>query len=396
MPADIQKLKARVTAKVEALREELIELSLRIHAHPELAFQEEQASAWLADYLEGHGFRVVRGICDLPTAFRAERGEGSPRVALLAEYDALAGIGHGCGHNIIGTASVAAGIASSVAVEETGGTIVVIGTPAEEVYGGKVLMARRGAFDDLDAAMLCHPGSRNAVYAHALACAELQVEYFGKEAHASSRPEAGVNALDALIFAFNGIAALRQHIRGSARIHGIITDGGQAPNVVPGHAAGGFLVRAADEEYLEELKVRVIACLEAGALATGARMEYRWGEAQYAAMRTNSPLAEAYRSNLTAVGREVTDDESRRSMGSTDMGNVSALLPAIHPTIAIAPREVSAHSPEFARWAASEDGHRGLLDSAKALAMTAVDVLAVAELREQMQEAFAGEQRTDA
>ena len=396
MPADIQKLKDRVTAKVEALREELIELSLRIHAHPELAFQEEQASAWLADYLEGHGFRVVRGICDLPTAFRAERGEGAPRVALLAEYDALAAIGHGCGHNIIATSSVAAGIASSVVVEETGGTIVVIGTPAEEVYGGKVLMARRGAFDELDAAMLCHPGSRNAVYAHALACAELQVEYFGKEAHASSRPEAGVNALDALIFAFNGIAALRQHIRGSARIHGIITDGGQAPNVVPGHAAGGFLVRAADEEYLEELKVRVIACLEAGALATGARMEFRWGEAQYAAMRTNSPLAEAYRSNLAAVGREVTDDESRRSMGSTDMGNVSALLPAIHPTIAIAPREVSAHSPEFARWAASEDGHRGLLDAAKALAMTAVDVLVVAELRQQMQQAFAGEQRTDA
>ena len=396
MPADIQKLKDRATAKIDALREELIELSLRIHAHPELAFQEEQASAWLADYLEGHGFRVVRGICDLPTAFRAERGEGAPRVALLAEYDALAAIGHGCGHNIIATSSVAAGIASSVVVEETGGTIVVIGTPAEEVYGGKVLMARRGAFDELDAAMLCHPGSRNAVYAHALACAELQVEYFGKEAHASSRPEAGVNALDALIFAFNGIAALRQHIRGNARIHGIITDGGQAPNVVPGHAAGGFLVRAADEEYLEELKVRVIACLEAGALATGARMEYRWGEAQYAAMRTNSPLAEAYRSNLAAVGREVTDDESRRSMGSTDMGNVSALLPAIHPTIAIAPREVSAHSPEFAHWAASEDGHRGLLDSAKALAMTAVDVLAVAELRQQMQEAFAGEQRTDA
>ncbi len=396
MPADIQKLKDRVTAKVEALREELIELSLRIHAHPELAFQEEQASAWLADYLEGHVFRVVRGICDLPTAFRAERGEGAPRVALLAEYDALAAIGHGCGHNIIATSSVAAGIASSDVVEETGGTIVVIGTPAEEVYGGKVLMARRGAFDELDAAMLCHPGSRNAVYAHALACAELQVEYFGKEAHASSRPEAGVNALDALIFAFNGIAALRQHIRGNARIHGIITDGGQAPNVVPGHAAGGFLVRAADEEYLEELKVRVIACLEAGALATGARMEYRWGEAQYAAMRTNSPLAEAYRSNLAAVGREVTDNESRRSMGSTDMGNVSALLPAIHPTIAIAPREVSAHSPEFARWAASEDGHRGLLDAAKALAMTAVDVLVVAELRQQMQEAFAGEQRTDA
>lgn len=395
MPADVQRLKDRVGTEVEALREELIDLSLRIHAHPETAFQEQQASAWLAGWLEGHGFRVLRGICDLPTAFRAESGEGSPRVALLAEYDALPGIGHGCGHNLIAATSVGAGAAAAAVLEESGGSVVLIGTPAEEVYGGKVLMAQRGAFEGLDAAMLCHPGSRNAAYARGLACAELDVEYFGQEAHAAARPEAGVNALDALIIAFNSIAALRQHIRNTARVHGIITKGGQAPNIVPGHAAGTFLVRAEDEEYLEELKARVVACFQAGAQATGARLEYRWGEAQYAAMRTNGPLAEAYSRNLAALGREMTEDASKRSMGSTDMGNVSALVPAIHPTIAIAPREVSAHSPEFARCAASEDGHRGLLDAAKALAMTAVEVLADADLRQQMREAFEAESRSD-
>lgn len=395
MPADIHELKSQVVAEVETLRKELIDLSLRIHAHPETAFQEQQASAWLAEYLERHGFRVQRGICDLPTAFRAERGEGAPRVALLAEYDALPGIGHGCGHNIIAAASVGAGIAAASVTPTTDGSVVVIGTPAEEVYGGKVLMARRGAFEGLEAAMLCHPGSRDGAYARALACAELEVEYFGSEAHAAARPEAGVNALDALIIAFNGIAALRQHIRSSARIHGIITDGGQAPNIVPGHAAGSFLVRAEDEAYLEELKGRVVACFQAGAQASGARLEYRWGEAQYAAMHTNGPLAEAYRENLGAVGREVIEDTSRRSMGSTDMGNVSELVPAIHPTIAIAPRTVGAHSPEFERCAASEDGHRGLIDSAKALALTVVDVLADAGLRRQMREAFEAEKGSD-
>jgi amidohydrolase len=395
MPAARDELKKRIGAEVESLRQELIDLSLRIHAHPETGFEERQASAWLTEWLEGRGFSVQRGICDLPTAFRAELGEGSPRVALLAEYDALPGIGHGCGHNIIAGASVGAGAAAGAVAKETGGSVVVIGTPAEEVHGGKALMAQRGAFEGLDAAMLCHPGSRNRAYDRSLACIELNVEYFGKEAHAASRPSAGVNALDALIIAFNGIAALRQHIRSTARIHGIITDGGQAPNIVPGHAAGTFLVRAEDDAYLEEMKGRAIACFQAGATATGARLEYRWAEAQYAAMRTNGPLAEAYLLNLAAVGREVTDDTSRRSMGSTDMGNVSALVPTIHPTIAIAPREIGIHSPEFARYAASDDGHRGLLDAATVLGMTAIDVLADADLRRQMREAFEAENGSD-
>jgi amidohydrolase len=388
MPVDVGELKARVIAEVDAHRDELIELSLRIHSNPETGFKERKASRWLTEYLEGQGFRVERRFCRLPTAFRATAGEARPRVAFLGEYDALPRIGHACGHNIIGVSAAGAGVAAKAVLAATGGSIAVIGTPAEEMYGGKVTMASRGAFQDIDAAMLTHPGSRNAVLADALACAELEVEYFGKEAHAAARPESGINALDALVTAYNAISALRQHIKSNARIHGIITDGGSASNIVPGHTAASFLVRAEDEEYLEELKGKVIACFEAGAQATGARLEYRWGEAQYAAMRTNRPLAEAYRRNLTALGRKLRERRPRRPTGSTDMGNVSAAVPAIHPSVAIAPLEVGAHSPAFAERAASEDGHRGLLDAAKAMAMTALDVLTDADLRERMQRAF--------
>jgi len=388
MAVDRERLKAHAAAEVEAHRQELIDLSLRIHDNPETGLQEERASAWLCEYLEKQGFQVERGICGLPTAFRATVGSGEPRIAFLAEYDALPDIGHACGHNIIGTAAVAAGLGVRGVLDSTGGSVVVIGTPAEEIVGGKVIMARQGAFADLDAAMLTHPGSRDAVHSRALACAPLEVEYFGRESHAAARPEAGVNALDALILAYNAISALRQHIRGSARVHGVITDGGRAPNVVPDHSAASFLVRAEDEAYLEDLKAKVIACFEAGARASGARLEYRWSENQFAAMRSNGPLAEAHKANLAPLGRQTPDDQPRRALGSTDMGNVSALVPAIHPTIAVAPREVSIHSREFAACAASEEGHRGLLDAAKAMAMTAIDILTDADLRQRMQEEF--------
>jgi len=388
MPVDVGELKARVIAEVDSHRDELIDLSLRIHRNPEVGFKERKASRWLSEYLEGQGFRVERRFCRLPTAFRAIASEARPRVAFLGEYDALPRIGHACGHNIIGVSAAGAAVATKAVLAATGGSIAVIGTPAEEMYGGKVIMASRDAFRDLDAAMLTHPGSRNAVLADALACAELEVEYFGKESHAAARPEAGINALDALITAYNAINALRQHTRSSGRIHGIITDGGSASNIVPGHSAASFLVREEDEEHLEELKTKVIACFEAGAQATGARLEYRWGEAQYAAMRTNQPLAEAYRRNLIALGRRPRERRPRRATGSTDMGNVSAAVPAIHPSVAISPPDVGAHSPAFAESAASEEGHRGLLDAAKAMAMTAVDVLTNADLRERMQRSF--------
>jgi amidohydrolase len=386
--SDVSGLKARACAEIDEHAPELVDLSLRIHANPELAFHEEQACAWLSDYLQGRGFDVERGYAGLATAFRARAGNGGPRVGIVAEYDALPEIGHGCGHNIIATSSVGAGIGVRAVLDRLEGSVDVIGTPAEEVYGGKVEMVRNGAFRDLDAAMMVHPATRDGVIAKALACAELRVEYHGREAHAAAQPENGINALEAMILAFNGINALRQHIRRTARVHGVITDGGAAPNIVPAHSEASFLVRAEDDDYLEDLKRRVEGCFRAGAEATGATLELRWNANQYAAMNTNPPLAEAYRANLAQAGRHVPQPETPRPMGSTDMGNVSKVVPSIHPSILIAPPEVNGHSAEFASYAASESGHRALVDAAKALAMTAIDVLTDADLRRRMREEF--------
>ena len=390
--ADRNQLKQKAGADIDRRREDLVALSLRIHANPEIAFEEVESAAALAEFLESNGFAVERGICQIPTAFRASVGSGEPRVAILAEYDALPGVGHGCGHNIIGTASCAAGIALKPLLEETGGTVMVIGTPAEEAAGGKVYMAGRGAFDGLDCAMMVHPGNRNTAVAFALACLELDVEFDGKAAHAAARPEAGLNALDAMVAAFVNIGLLRQQLRDSARVYGIITAGGQAVNVIPHHTAAKLLVRSEDDEYMDEvLKPKVLGCFEGAAAATGCELKYRWGEeSRYKAMRTNRALADAYRANVESLGRKVVDQESHRSMGSTDMGNVSTIVPAIHPSIAIAPQDVPVHTVEFREIAASEAGHQGLLDSAKVLAMTAIDVLTDGELRKRMREEFRG------
>ena len=388
VPKDIDSLKARATQEVDAQRDALVDLSHRIHDNPESGFQEEKAAAWLCTYLQDSGFLVERPLCDLGTAFRATCGSERPRIAFLAEYDALTGLGHACGHNLIAASSIGAAVAVSRVVDDTGGSIAAIGTPAEEVYGGKAILAERGGFEDLDAAMLVHPGSRNVALTAALACATVNVEYFGKEAHAASRPEAGINALDGLIVAYNAIAALRQHIRDTARVHGIITDGGQMPNVVPNHAAAIFLARAEDEAYLEDLKTRVVACFEAGAIASGARLEYRWDDVQYAPLRANKAMADAFRRNLSNVGRSVREPPVPRALGSTDVGNVSVLLPTIHPSIRVAPREVNIHTAEFARLARSEEGDKALLDAAKAMAMTAVDILVDGDLRQRMWDEF--------
>jgi len=373
---DIEKAKASIIDEVEARRHELSELSLKIHANPELGFQEDKAAAWLTQYLEEKGFSIERGICELSTAFRASYGQGEPAIAILAEYDALPGLGHACGHNLIATSAVGAGVASKLAVDQFGGTVLVIGTPAEEIYGGKVLMADRGAFANLDMAMMVHPGGHNSATTTALACQNLYIEFFGKEAHAAARPEAGINALEALLLSFAGINALRQHIKDKARLHGIITDGGEAANVVPAHSAATFLVRAEDSAYLDELKEKVLDCFKGAAMATGARLEYRWGEVCYAPMRNNLTLARLFRENMQTLGRQIKLSDPSKTFGSTDMGNVSQIVPSIHPHIAIAPEEVVAHSPQFAQAAASEAGIKGLIDAAKALAMTVVDLVA--------------------
>lgn len=389
MPAAAD-LKKRAATAIDSRKKELIELSLRVHSTPEIAFHEEKSSAMLADYLEANGFAVERGICKLPTAFRGTVGSGSPKIALISEYDALPGVGHGCGHNIIGTASAAAGVVLRELMDDLGGTLQVIGTPAEEAAGGKVYMAARGAFDGLDCAMMVHPGNRDTAVAYALSCLELDVEFEGKEAHAAARPEAGLNALDAMVAAFVNIGLLRQQLRDSARVHGIITDGGQAVNVIPNHTAAKLLVRTEDDDYMDKvLKPKVLACFEGAAEATGCRLTYKWGdESRYRTMRTNHALAEAYRKNIESLGRTVIDPESQRSMGSTDMGNVSQIVPGIHPSISIAPPDIPIHTAEFRELAKSDSGHLGLLDAAKALAMTAIDVYLDADLRRDMKHEF--------
>jgi amidohydrolase len=372
---ETKELKLKVKDSVESQRQQLTRLSLNIHDNPELGFKEEKASAWLAGYLEDNGFHVERGIAGLPTAFRATYGQGSPRVALLAEYDALPKIGHGCGHNIIGVSAVGAGVTSKHIVDQLGGSVVVMGTPGEEGFGGKIDMVKAGAFRDIDVAMIVHPDTRNMSTEEALAASTLEVEFFGRPAHAAGQPHKGINALDALILAFTSINSLRQHIRGDARIHGIITDGGEAPNIVPAHSAAVFLVRALDDDYLAELRDRVLNCFAGASVATGARLEYRWRDRTYAPMKNNMTLAGLFKQNLESLGRKVEAFDPRFGLGSTDMGNVSQVVPSIHPTIAIAPGDVLIHTPEFAAAAVSDAGHNGLLDAAKAMAMTVADIL---------------------
>ena len=385
---DTESLKTSIIGEIDSRGHELGKLSLKIHANPELGFQEVKAAAWLTRYLEENGFSMERGICELPTAFRGSYGAGKPVIAILAEYDALPDFGHACGHNIIATCAVGAGVASKLAVDQFGGSIVVIGTPAEELYGGKATMIDRGAFNDVDIAMMVHPGTYDTATIQVLACQHLEVEFFGKAAHAAGQPEAGINALEALMQSFAAINSLRQHIKDKARIHGIITDGGKAPNIVPAHSAGSFIVRAEEDTYLDELKERVLSCFIGAATASGARLEYRWGEVRYAPMRNNLTLARLFSQNMQSLGRQIKLFEPNHTFGSTDMGNVSQVVPGIHPFVAIAPVEVANHSPQFASAAASEAGIRGLIDAAKALAMTVVDLTADSEIVSQVKQEF--------
>jgi amidohydrolase len=249
-----------------------------------------------------------------------------------------------------------------------------MGTPGEEGLGGKIDMVKAEAFKEIDVAMIVHPNTRNMPTEEALACSTLEVEFFGRPAHAAGQPHRGINALDAMILAFTSINSLRQHIRGDARIHGIITDGGEAPNIVPAHSAAVFLVRALDYDYLAELKDKVLNCFTGASIASGARLEYRWRDRTYAPMKNNMTLAGLFRQNLESLGRQVEAFDPHFGLGSTDMGNVSQVVPSIHATIAIAPPEVLIHTPEFAAAAASQAGHKGLLDAARAMAMTVADI----------------------
>jgi amidohydrolase len=364
--------------RFESARDGLIELSHRIHAHPELGFEEEKASAWLCESLIDAGFDVQQGICELPTAFRAHAGAGPLHVGICAEYDSLPGIGHACGHNIIAASAVGAALAAAKVADELGLTVTVIGTPAEEVgnASGKILLLERGAFQGLHAAMMVHPAPLDMLRAKIIAASMFDVHCTGKESHASAFPELGVNAADALTVAQTALGLLRQHIRATDRIHGIVTHGGDAPNVIAAHTSARYIVRSETLEQLTELRDKVYRCFDAGALATGAQVRITGGDKPYAEMRHDETLAELYRRNAIALGRSYPNagEWETRPAGSTDMGNVSLAIPSIHPMIGIGSLPAVNHQPEFAQHCATEQADKALCDGALAMAWTCIDL----------------------
>lgn len=382
-------MRNEITSFIDAHADTLLAVSHEIHAHPELAFREVRASALLADTAERFGLTVERGVWGLDTAFESRIGAADgPNVAVLAEYDALPGIGHACGHNLIATAALGAVLALHSVQDRLNGSVTFLGTPAEEKGGGKEVMARAGAFEAIDAAMMIHPAGVNLATMPCICVAEVAAVYHGRSAHASAMPHRGVNALDGLLLAYQAISNLRQHIRATERIHGIVTDGGQAPNIVPERAAGEFYVRAKDAEALARLKPRVQACFEAGARGSGCEVDVIWADVDYLDLNTNEPLANRFQGHAEGLGRTFAQLDPWSGSGSTDMGNVSHRVPSIHPLLAAAPPNVVIHNPEFARWAASDLGDRAALDGAKALAMTAADYLTDDALRAQAARAF--------
>jgi amidohydrolase len=381
---------AKVAARerFEIARDGLIQLSHRIHAHPELGFEEERASTWLCDALDESGFAVEKGICELPTAFLARAGSGPLHVGICAEYDSLPGIGHACGHNVIAASALGAALAAAKVADEVGLTISVIGTPAEEVgnASGKILLLERGAFEGLHAAMMVHPAPFDMLKANIIAASMFDVHCTGKESHASAFPELGINAADALTIAQTALGLLRQHIRSTDRIHGIVTQGGVAPNVVPAHTAARYIIRSETLEQLNALRPRVYRCFEAGGLATGSKVEIVGGEKPYAEMQHNETLATLYRRNSEALGRAFPPlgEWERRPTGSTDMGNVSLAIPSIHPMIGINSLPAVNHQPEFAAHCITPDADKALCDGALAMAWTCIDLAADPDARRRL------------
>jgi amidohydrolase len=368
--------KSAARGGVAEVAQQLVDLSHRIHANPETCFEEEKASSWAAEVLAGGGFEVEAGVCDLPTAFVATAGSGPLTLAICAEYDALPGIGHACGHNVICAAGVGAGLALAPLADDLGLTVKVMGTPAEEGGGGKIFMLERGAFEGVHAAMMVHPAPVEMETMPCLAVSHIDVHYTGKEAHASAFPELGINAADAITVAQVAVGLLRQHIADSDRIHGIVTKGGEAPNVVPAHTTSKWYIRSRTLRSLEELEPRVHRCFEAGAVATGCTYEIEEMSPKYSEMRDDLELRAVYRANAEALGRTFPDlgPLAEKLTASTDMANVSLAVPTIHPTLGLDTGAVSNHQPEFAAFCATEAADRAALDGAVAMAWTCIDI----------------------
>ena len=387
---DVAAQKARIAERVDARADALDRLALDIHARPELAFAERFAADALGGYLAAEKVTVRPGSAGLETAFVAEVGAGGPVVAILAEYDALPGVGHACGHNLMGPSAAGALLALRDTTAGLRGRVRVIGCPAEERGNGKVHLLKAGLFDDVDAALMYHPGDRDEIDPLMLAMVNLDVELKGRAAHAAAEPHEGVNALDGLLQGWNAMSALRLLVRSDSRIHGIITDGGKAPNIIPDRAAARLMVRSPDNGYLDDLRRRVLACFEGGALAAGCELTHAWSEV-CEVVSTNRPLAEAFAANARSLGRTMKGRRPADTHGSTDMGNVTTAVPGIHPFLSITDgTPVPGHSTAFADAARTPRALETMRLAAKALAMTALDVLADPALLKRAKEAHDG------
>ena len=382
-------VKERICSEVDALSETLFSISDYLRENPETAYLEKKACEHLSKMLESHDFTVERGVGNVETAFMG-RPKGyepkRPTVAILSEYDALPKIGHGCGHNLIGAAGFGAAVALSRVLGDDAGSLVIVGTPAEEGGGGKVRLVDAGVFDEIDAAMMFHPKDGNFPGRNNLGRIKFTIEFFGKTAHASSTPDQGRNALDALVLAYTGMNSMRQHLKPDGRIHGIITHGGDAPNVIPDYAAGLFYVRAASRGYRDELFERVKQCAQGAALATGTEVKIEISLPSIDPIRRNPAFEGAVERNMELLGLSIDPDDGRR--GSSDIGNLSNFIPAIHPYLAIADSDIPGHSVAFREATTTERGRQALVNAAKMLAMTAHDYLFSQELQAKVSEDF--------
>jgi len=370
---NLDEAKGAICSYIDEISDELITVSHAIHENPELGYEEHFAHEQLTQLLIDKGMNVTKGAYELDTAFEATVGQKGPVVALLCEYDALPGIGHACGHNIIAAAGVGAGLAASTLSETFGGRLRILGTPAEEGGGGKVRMLHNGAFDSVEAVLMIHPADEDLPNISSLAVQQLRATYKGKAAHAAAAPEKGINALDGAVLGYMGVAALRQHIAPDERLHGIFTNGGQKANIVPESAESTWYARSSTMERLELLKTRLVETLNGGAKAAGCEVNIEWINEPYAEVLDNTPLLDAYMKNSESLGRVVKAPDGDGVVGSTDLGNVSHVVPSIHPMVKVAPRGTAIHTSDFELCAKSEEADKGMLDSAKALAMTVVD-----------------------
>lgn len=380
-----------LAGSVSDARADLVDLSRHLHANPEVAYEEHESVAAVTELLQRHGHRAQQPYGDLPTAFRVDAGSGGPRVAVLAEYDALPGVGHACGHNVICSAAVGAFLALADQLEKLQGSVALIGTPAEEGGAGKERLWDAGGFDDIDAVVMLHPFSYDVAAHPFLGRRMVDVTYRGVAAHASAMPFMGRNALDAAVAAYTSVAALRQHLPSSDRVHGVITNGGQRPNVVPEEASLQFYVRSQANSTMQDLCQRLESIFEAAASATGTTVEVAWdGVAAYLPIRHNRTLAARWAKHQAARERKVLPDGvvPETLTGSTDLGNLSTRMPAIHPMLAIAPGNVALHTADFATWADSERAEAGVVDGAFGLAAVTADYLYDARLRRAVHEEF--------